>query len=77
MIYIIFFGKNGLTDNVSSSAAYTAVWNVLDYPACVFPVTRVNPVLDVQRPRQEFLNDKDKANYDFCMSCLPVLRERC
>ncbi|OCH96445.1 general amidase [Obba rivulosa] len=43
---------------------YTMVWNALDYPACIFPVTRVDPELDAQQPRQEFLNEKDKESYE-------------
>ena len=49
-----------------SSAEYTAVWNALDYTACVFPVTKVDPVLDAKRPPHEFLNTTDKRNYGFC-----------
>lgn len=51
----------------SSSAEYTAVWNALDYVACVFPVTKVDPVLDAKRPPHQFLNAMDKMNYEFCM----------
>jgi amidase len=42
------------------------VWNVLDYPACSFPVIRVNPKVDVKSPAHEFFNPEDKAHYDSC-----------
>jgi amidase len=48
----------------NSSASYTMVFNFLDYPAMAIPVTRVDPKLDQQRPRQTFYNDADKAHYD-------------
>ncbi|KAJ3548818.1 hypothetical protein NM688_g5248 [Phlebia brevispora] len=48
----------------NNNAAYTAVWNALDYPACVFPVTRVDPVLDAPRPRHDFIDDTDKAIHE-------------
>ena len=45
---------------------YTAVWNVLDYPACVFPVTKVDPVLDRPKPAKEFLSEADQQTYELC-----------
>ncbi|KAF2402695.1 amidase [Trichodelitschia bisporula] len=43
---------------------YTAQWNVLDYPALVFPVTQVDPAIDVKEeeytPRS---NGMDEYNY--------------
>lgn len=56
----------------TSNAGYTAVWNALDYPACVFPVTRVDPILDAPKPPHAFIDDRDKANYEFC-ECLVTL----
>ncbi len=50
------------------SAAYTAIWNALDYPACTFPVTKADPKVDVKKPAHQFLGDSDKAHYDFCKS---------
>ncbi|KZT10734.1 general amidase [Laetiporus sulphureus 93-53] len=44
---------------------YTRVWNALDYTACTFPVTKVDPALDVKRPAHKFLSPTDKAYYDF------------
>ncbi|KAF7791824.1 hypothetical protein EIP86_002848 [Pleurotus ostreatoroseus] len=50
---------------MNATATYTAVWNALDYPACVFPVTRVDPVLDPPRPPHDFIDDRDKENYEY------------
>lgn len=32
-------------------------------------MTRVDPILDAPRPREQFLNEQDKANYDLCKIC--------
>lgn len=53
-------------DHGLRSAAYTAIWNALDYPACAFPVTRVDPRADVKKPAHRFLSDADKEHYDLC-----------
>lgn len=50
-----------------SSAEYTLVWNALDYPACVFPVTEVDPVLDQPKPAHQFLSKADQWVYELCM----------
>ncbi|KZT10717.1 general amidase [Laetiporus sulphureus 93-53] len=50
-------GKNWNTN-------YTKVWNALDYVACVFPVTRVDPSVDTKKPPHEFLNELDERNYN-------------
>ncbi|THH06326.1 hypothetical protein EW145_g4166 [Phellinidium pouzarii] len=42
---------------------YTAVWNALDCPACVFPVSTVNPIVDVKQPRDKFLGKSDELIY--------------
>ncbi|KAG6863531.1 hypothetical protein C0993_011189 [Termitomyces sp. T159_Od127] len=44
--------------------AYTMVWNVLDYPALVIPVSKVDPALDAKKPAHEFLSDMDKLIYE-------------
>ncbi|KAI0051681.1 general amidase [Auriscalpium vulgare] len=46
------------------SAAYTLVFNALDYPACVFPVTAVDPQLDMPSPAHAFLSEDDKLMYE-------------
>ncbi|KAF8065103.1 general amidase [Lyophyllum atratum] len=43
---------------------YTMVWNTLDYPALVIPVSKVDPVLDQKKPAHGFLGDEDKVNYE-------------
>ena len=50
----------------TSNANYTSVWNGLDYPACVIPVTQVDPVLDVPQTRSKFISDADRENHDLC-----------
>lgn len=58
----------GYSSNFSySSAEYTCIWNALDYPACVFPVTEVDPVLDQPKPAHQFLSKADQSVYELCM----------
>ncbi|GLB39787.1 putative general amidase [Lyophyllum shimeji] len=47
-----------------SNVNYTMVWNTLDYPALVIPVSKVDPVLDAKKPATAFLSDADEANYE-------------
>ena len=58
-------GKKKLTFAIRS-ADYTIVWNTLDYPGLVFPVTTVNPELDPPKPAHDFLSEYDKENYELC-----------
>ncbi|KIM85248.1 hypothetical protein PILCRDRAFT_5587 [Piloderma croceum F 1598] len=46
-------GKNRYT-------AYTVVWNGLDHAAASFPVSTVDPAIDVNKPPHEFLSKADK-----------------
>ncbi|KAF9452079.1 amidase signature enzyme [Macrolepiota fuliginosa MF-IS2] len=46
-------------------ATYTTVWNILDYPACVIPVSKIDPVLDAKQTRDSFHNDIDRQNWEF------------
>jgi len=48
----------------NSSARYTIIWNTLDYPAVIIPVSKVDPALDLKKPAHEFLSDADRANYE-------------
>ncbi|KAG0696600.1 general amidase [Suillus ampliporus] len=50
-------GKNRYTN-------YTTVWNALDYPAAIFPVTTVDSTLDGKEPRHDFYDDFDKHIYE-------------
>ncbi|KAI9448509.1 general amidase [Lactarius indigo] len=46
------------------TVGYTMIWNVLDYPACVFPVTKVDPVLDQPKPEHHFLSEEDRKIHE-------------
>ena len=59
---------------MNRSANYTLIWNGLDYPACAFPVTKVEPMLDPKEPPHEFLSEFDKMNYDLCMPIFSATR---
>ncbi|KAG9021493.1 hypothetical protein FS837_007219, partial [Tulasnella sp. UAMH 9824] len=44
------------------NAFYTAIWNVLDYACAAFPVTKVDPSLDLPDPSPgSFYNQEDEA----------------
>ncbi|KAH8655411.1 amidase signature domain-containing protein [Xylariales sp. PMI_506] len=43
---------------------YTSQWNLLDYPAAVFPVTAVDPLLDIKDVDYQPKNEQDKFVYD-------------
>ncbi|KIL86925.1 hypothetical protein FAVG1_09478 [Fusarium avenaceum] len=43
---------------------YTSHWNLLDYPAAVFPVTKVDPLKDSKDVDYVPKNDQDKLVYD-------------
>ncbi|KAH8120360.1 general amidase [Phellopilus nigrolimitatus] len=45
-------------------AAYTMAWNGLDSAACVFPVSKVDPAVDVKQPRDKFLSMVDEFFYN-------------
>ncbi|KAH0838330.1 general amidase [Lanmaoa asiatica] len=45
-------------------ANYTTVWNALDYTASIFPVTTVDPIVDVKQPRESFTGALDQAIYE-------------
>lgn len=47
---------------------YTAQWNLLDYPALVVPVTKVDVEVDVVEKEYVPRNEKDKYNYELCKS---------
>ncbi|KAI0639369.1 general amidase [Trametes polyzona] len=46
------------------SSIYTVIWNSLDYPGLVIPVTKVDPVVDVLVPREEFWSEEDKVVHE-------------
>jgi amidase len=43
---------------------YTSHWNLLDYPALVFPVDRVDVVKDGEKETHEARNEWDRENWD-------------
>ncbi|KAL8637989.1 MAG: hypothetical protein Q9228_004813 [Teloschistes exilis] len=43
--------------------AYTAQWNLLDYPTLVFPVTRVDPKIDTKQEGYVPMSEKDEFNH--------------
>ena len=45
---------------------YTSQWNLLDYPALVFPVTTVDPALDARDDDYLPKNEQDQYNHDLC-----------
>ena len=49
---------------------YTSQWNLLDYPALVFPVSKVDPQVDVADDSYQPRNAKDEYNWKLC-ECLP------
>lgn len=48
--------------NTSKYWGYTAQWNLLDYPALVFPVSKVDIAKDVAEAGFEAMGAKDEAN---------------
>ena len=47
---------------------YTAQWNLLDYPGLVFPVTKVDPTIDVVDHDYKPMNEKDEYNHQLWQS---------
>ncbi|KAF2264335.1 amidase [Lojkania enalia] len=44
---------------------YTSQWNLLDYPALIVPITKVDPEVDVAEKNYKPRNEKDRYNYEF------------
>jgi amidase len=42
---------------------YTSQWNLLDYPALVFPVTKVDPEKDVAETDYKPMNEQDEFSH--------------
>ncbi|KAK7038032.1 amidase domain-containing protein [Favolaschia claudopus] len=49
---------------LNKNGQYTMVWNLLDCPAMVIPVSKVDQAQDVKQPRTEFHSADDKENYE-------------
>ncbi|KAL8899962.1 MAG: hypothetical protein Q9207_005923 [Kuettlingeria erythrocarpa] len=54
--------------NGSKYWGYTSQWNLLDYPALVFPVTKFDSVLDQWPGNYKPRNDQDRYNFNLCTS---------
>lgn len=54
--------------NTSKYWGYTAQWNLLDYPAVVFPVTKVDKKIDAIEPgyKHEPMSELDTENWALC-----------
>ena len=50
---------------------YTSQWNLLDYPALVFPVTVVDPLIDTVDEDYVPVNEQDEYNHNLCKKILP------
>ncbi|KAJ7446418.1 general amidase [Mycena galericulata] len=51
---------------LNKTAQYTMSWNLLDYPALVIPVSKVDQELDAKQPRDWFYTDEDREIYERC-----------
>ncbi|KAK4061744.1 hypothetical protein Trihar35433_9344 [Trichoderma harzianum] len=49
--------------NTAKYWTYTAVWNLLDYPALAFPAGKADKNIDVRDNRKRFLSGLDKENW--------------
>jgi len=58
--------------NTAKYWGYTSQWNLLDYPALVFPVGKVDPEVDVADGGYEPMNDVDRENWNLCKYFLPA-----
>lgn len=45
---------------------YTAVWNLLDYSAAVFPVDKVDKTVDLKYERKECMSGADEQEWEKC-----------
>ncbi|KAK1750946.1 acetamidase [Echria macrotheca] len=45
---------------------YSALWNLLDYPALAFPAGRADGEVDVKGVRKTFMSDHDRENWELC-----------
>ncbi|KAH9849789.1 general amidase [Lenzites betulinus] len=46
------------------SSIYTVIWNCLDFPSLIIPVTKVDPSVDGVPLREEFWSDEDKIVHE-------------
>jgi amidase len=55
--------------NTAKYWGYTSQWNLLDYPAAVFPVGKVNKNIDIMPNDFEPMSGKDEENWALCIFC--------
>lgn len=61
-----YFPSASSTLNNAKYWHYTSTWNVLDYPSLVFPVSRVDPVIDKADEEFKARSEKDDWNHKQC-----------
>jgi amidase len=52
--------------NTAKYWGYTSQWNLLDYPAVVFPVSKVDKVMDIPMKDFKAMTKVDKDNWKLC-----------
>jgi amidase len=55
--------------NTARYWGYTSQWNLLDYPALVFPVSKVDAGIDAVEKGYKPMNDVDRDNWTLCELC--------
>jgi Asp-tRNA(Asn)/Glu-tRNA(Gln) amidotransferase A subunit family amidase len=55
---------------------YSAIWNLLDYPALAFPSGSVDKSIDVVTNRTEFMSDLDAENWSLCKQTTGKRRDK-
>ena len=58
--------------NCAKYWGYTSQWNLLDYPSLVFPITKVDPEVDLKDEEYQPMTEDDRFNYELCKN-LPML----
>lgn len=48
------------------SWSYTCVWNSIDYPATIVPLTKVDPEIDLKGRSYQEKNVEDEFIYETC-----------
>jgi amidase len=56
--------------NTARYWGYTSQWNLLDYPALMFPVSKVDARVDTAEKGYKPMNDVDRDNWNLCEFCL-------
>ena len=56
--------------NTEKYWGYTSQWNLLDYPALVIPVSKVDANVNKTGKRYKPMNDIDREHWELCELCL-------